>query len=390
MAEKVKIALCLEYPLALRGGVSVLVETLLQGLSGHYELALVSPDSLEDISASSVASLIQHHFIWNPLVPSRKSAQILAEQLATADVQIAHFHFGGNFGWGNRFIGRCPIPYSAKKGIQTLSTVHSLHGLLDGFCGPQKPLWFKLALFPVAYAGKFHVLHHLKREITVSQSNFQTLRQSLCPFKNRFLHIYHSRLKEDSYSVSAKPREKVILNVGHIARVKGQELLAAAFAQIAPRYPDWKLWFVGDAPEKDVMQRIDNLARVHRLEDRIRFFGRREDAADFMKRAAIYVQPSRSEALGLALQEAMFYGCAVLGTNVGGIPEIIEHKKSGLLVDAGNASQLAEAIETLIKNPELRENYSCAGAASIVQKGMTFEQMIANHIRLYESILRNS
>jgi glycosyltransferase involved in cell wall biosynthesis len=108
-----------------------------------------------------------------------------------------------------------------------------------------------------------------------------------------------------------------------------------------------------------------------------------------MSTAAIYVQPSYEEALGLALQEAMFYGCPGIGSNVGGIPELIEHQKTGLLVEPGNPSQLAQAIESLITNAALRESYGRQGAASIIQKGMTADQMLTSHVQLYESILKN-
>ena len=66
---------------------------------------------------------------------------------------------------------------------------------------------------------------------------------------------------------------------------------------------------------------------------------------DLMSRAAIYVQPSFWEALGLALQEAMFAGCACVGSRAGGIPELIEENKTGLLFEPGNVAQLAAALE---------------------------------------------
>jgi len=107
-----------------------------------------------------------------------------------------------------------------------------------------------------------------------------------------------------------------------------------------------------------------------------------------MSRAAIYVQPSFWEALGLALQEAMFAGCACVGSRAGGIPELIEENKTGLLFEPGNVAQLAAALETLIADEARRENLGRAAAASIQERGMTAEQMVENHLRLYESIRR--
>jgi hypothetical protein len=136
MAEPKKIALCLEYPLALRGGVSVLVETLLAGLSTHYTLVLVSPDKPSDLTKQPISG----HIPWDPATVSPRTSRALADELAQRGVQLAHFHMGGNFGWGNRFPGHCPIPYARRLGIHACSTVHLVVSPLDGFCGPQKPL----------------------------------------------------------------------------------------------------------------------------------------------------------------------------------------------------------------------------------------------------------
>jgi glycosyltransferase involved in cell wall biosynthesis len=387
MADRKKVALCLEYPLALRGGVSVLVETLLAGLAGHYDLVLVSPDSGPELAGSDFARHIKQHIFWNPATPSVQTAKQLARQIAAAGVQLAHFHAGGNFGWGNRFPNHSPMAHLDRLGIPCCSTVHLVVNPLDGFCGPQKPLWFKLAMLPLAWLGKMHQLAHTKKEIAVSQHDYRKLRRWYSPLRGKFVQIYHSRLHEASRPAGGQAREPIILNVGHIAIRKGQVVLAEAFAQLARKHPAWKLYLAGHIAEEHAAEQIRSIARAHKLEERIILAGARNDAFDWMSRAAIYVQPSFAEALGLALQEAMFRGCPSIGTNIGGIPELVEHQKTGLLVNAGNPGQMAEAIETFIENPKLRENYGRVGAASIIQKGMTIEQMIANHTRLYESIL---
>jgi glycosyltransferase involved in cell wall biosynthesis len=382
-----KIALCLEYPLALRGGVSVLVETLLLGLKNQYELVLVSPDTPESLAGSTAAKSIAKHLVWDPATVSRETSRQLARQLAGEGVHLAHFHLGGVFGWGNRFLGQCPIPWLDRAGVPVCSTVHLVVHLFEGYCGPQKPFWFKLALFPVAWVSKLNVLFHLRREIAVSQHDAQKLRRWYWPMRGKFLQIYHSRLRTAGRDEGSAAREKVVLNVGHIAWRKGQMVLAEAFAKVAPRHPEWKLSLVGKAQEQAEGVQIRALASARGLEDRIELVGERQDAVDVMRRAAIYVQPSYHEALGLALQEALFAGCACIGTNVGGIPELIEHQTTGLLVEPGNALEMAQALETLMSSAELRERYGREATASIVQKGMTEEQMIRNHVQLYESIL---
>ncbi len=387
MWDRKKIALCLEYPLALRGGVSVLVETLLQGLAGRYDLVLVSPDRSEDLKKADISAVIKTHIAWDPGAVSQTNAKALARRLADERINLAHFHLGGTFGWGNRLPNQSPMAHLDRLGVPCCSTAHMVTSLLDGYCGPQKPLWFKLAMLPLAWTGKMHSLAHVRREIVVSRQACDRLRKWYRPLAGRFTQIYHSRLRENSKAPAAIAREPLVLSVGHIAFRKGQHVLAEAFAQLAPRYPDWKLLMLGDTVEPECLNRVRDIIQKHGLQERIQLPGPRSDAMDVMRRAAIFVQPSFFEGLPLALQEAMFSGCACIGTRISGNDEIITDGEDGLMVKPGEPGDLTLALERLMANAGLREELGRKSTASIVSKGMTVERMVARHIELYESIL---
>lgn len=380
------IALCLEYPLALRGGVSVLVETMIPELARQYRVVLVSPDTAQELARCGAGGVLKSHLHWNPAKVSRATSRQLAEQLAKEGVDLAHFHFGGNFGWGSRMPGQCPVPHLARFKIRTCSTVHLVVDVLDGFCGPQKPPWFKLAYLPVAWLGKMQVLWHVRAEIAVSRHDLAKLQRWYWPLRGKFKLIYHSRIRAGQPSKPAL-REPLIVNVGHIAVRKGQPILAEAFAHVASRYPEWKLCFVGGVGEDDAAKRIQDVAVQHGLQERILLAGEHKDPSGFLARAGIYVQPSLSEALGLALQEAMFAGCPCIGSRVGGIPELIEDGTGGLLVAPGNPIDLAQVLENLMADPAMREHYGRAAVQTMIAKGMTLERMLQQHLELYERIL---
>jgi len=383
MPERARIALCLEYPLALRGGVSVLVENLLEGLRDRFELVLVSPDDGAEVTRRG----IQRHIHWKPDSVNTANARRLARLIASQNVKLAHFHMGGNYGWGNRIPGHCPITHLKKLGVKTLSSVHLVVSPLDGYCGAQKPLWFKLAMLPLAWMGKMQQLWHVKKEIAVSRHDAALLCRWYAPLSSRITQIYHSRLRADTQNDGSSPRQKVVLNVGHIAWRKGQIVLAEAFAKVASKHPEWRLVMPGGFLEEQTVQRIRQIAKEHHLEDRVELPGERQDAMEMMKVAGIYVQPSYYEALGLALQEALFQGCPSIGSRAGGIPELIEQGRTGLLVEPGNVEELAAALDELMSDPVKRLEFGRRGAESILQKGMTLDQMIRNHIELYETIL---
>jgi glycosyltransferase involved in cell wall biosynthesis len=384
-----RIALCLEYPIALRGGVSVLVEALMEDFvrRGH-EVVLVSADSSETLRNTTAEKLVTEHFPWNPIKPSATAARTLTRQLIEARVQLAHFHLGGNYGWGNRFPFRCPVYFLDRLGVPCVTTVHSVVGLMNGYCGPQKPAWFKVLMFPVAWWGKMQQLRHTRREIAVSQHDLENLRRWYRPFQSRFTQIYHSRLQEEPVPPANVTREPVILNVGHLALRKGQRVLAEAFAQIAARHPDWRLQFAGEDLDGETSRQILKIARAGGLEDRFQLLGQRDDAFALMRRAAIYVQPSFEEALGLALQEAMYCGCGCIGSRVGGIPELIDTGRMGLLSEPGNVAQLAGALEQLIQDRQQRERFGAAAAASIRERNMTVAGMVRHHLEIYEAIAK--
>ena len=107
-----------------------------------------------------------------------------------------------------------------------------------------------------------------------------------------------------------------------------------------------------------------------------------------MKKCAIFVQPSLQEALGLALQEAMACGCACIGSNVGGIPELIRDRTCGLICNAGDPFFLAQSLESLIHHPDLRAQYGEAAVGHVKAVGMTRDAMILAHREIYEGCCR--
>jgi glycosyltransferase involved in cell wall biosynthesis len=303
------------------------------------------------------------------------------------DVQIAHFHCGGNYGWGMRQLGSCPIPFAARGGIRCLTTVHLVVTVLEGYCDTKKPTWFKLALLPVAWIGKMHVLKHTTVEIAVSKHDESHMKRWYLPLRSRYHQIYHSRLHFDEPVVQVT-RQPVILNVGHLAPRKGQLILAKAFASIADRFPEWTLQFAGSDDEGHDTTAINDLAVRHGLSSRIACLGGRSDALSLMASAGIYVQPSIDEALGLALQEALFMGCPSIGSSAGGIPELITDGDNGRLVPKGDVVALAEALSEFMSKPDLRERFAARARPSIMEREMTAEAMVENYRTVYEGLLQ--
>jgi glycosyltransferase involved in cell wall biosynthesis len=381
------IALCLESPITQRGGVSVLVETLLvEFVRLGHQVILVSNDSPNSLQETETGRLIKKHIFWDGH-PTITKARQLAEELVGAGVELAHFHMG-IYGWGNRFLGYCPIPYLNHRGVLCVTTAHMPVAIMHSYCDPEKPLWFKLLMFPLAWLGKMHQIFHVRAEIAVSKQGLRKLRHWYLPLGDRFRCIYQSRLYDAPIPPPDHPRAPIILNVGHVAWRKGQGVLTEAFAKIARNHPGWQLQLAGYDADGSTVRYIRQIIKEHRLEGRIMILGERHDAQDLMQRASIYVQPAFFEGLPLALQEAMFNGCPAIGTYADGISELIDDNQTGLLVPTGDAGKLAAALETLLQDAEKRRSMGAAAAIAIRQKGMTATSMVKNHLALYAELAR--
>jgi len=171
-----------------------------------------------------------------------------------------------------------------------------------------------------------------------------------------------------------------ILFVGNLQEVKGINVLIEAFAKISPDFPDFRLILIGDGPEKENLKsQISNL----KIEDKMEFRGQLslEETRNIMKKCYCLVLPSRSEGLGRVLIEAMALGKSVIGSNVGGIPDLVQDGQNGFLFEVGNIEQLAEKLKTLLSNKTLALEMGKRGR-EFVQDKFSNEKYISNYFQM--------
>jgi glycosyltransferase involved in cell wall biosynthesis len=141
-----------------------------------------------------------------------------------------------------------------------------------------------------------------------------------------------------------------VLTVAHLIPEKGIEYLLRAFANVPPTQA--RLVLVGEGPDE---HRLRQLADELGAGERVSFCGLRDDVATLLRQTTIFVHPATwGEAFGWTIAEAMASGCAVIATNVGGIPELIEHDQSGLLVPPADTAALTHALIRLVDDRALR------------------------------------
>jgi glycosyltransferase involved in cell wall biosynthesis len=151
------------------------------------------------------------------------------------------------------------------------------------------------------------------------------------------------------------PREPEIVRVGMISRMnhpaKRHDLFLRVAAQLAPSFPQLQFVLAGDGP---LRPGLEELAKQMNVRDRVTFLGDRRDIPAVLAALDVSVMPSSSESLSNVILESMAAGTPVVAANVGGNSELLQDRTTGLLFAAGDESQFAAALETLITRPELR------------------------------------
>jgi glycosyltransferase involved in cell wall biosynthesis len=180
------------------------------------------------------------------------------------------------------------------------------------------------------------------------------------------------------------PEDFIVLFVGMLVPIKGLDVLIEALAKIEGAKP--VVLLVGDGPLRSDLERQ---AADRGLVDHLRLVGRQssEEIPIWMAAADVLVLPSRSEGRPNVVLEAQACGLPVVATAVGGTPELVRDGKTGLLVESDDAQALAQAIERLRQDGELRDRLRGAGREQAA--GMTWaasaDQMVAIYCGLLEA-----
>lgn len=178
------------------------------------------------------------------------------------------------------------------------------------------------------------------------------------------------------------PDRNVILIVGRLSREKDHLTLLDAVARLRPRFAP-HLVIVGEGPERE---RIEERIRALGLEESVILTGQRDSAEPYYGIADVAVLSSWSEGSPNALLEAMAARVPVVATAVGGVPEIVTHGESALLVEPGDAGRLAASMERLLEDPRLAS--ALAGRArELIQERYTPEERTRRLVEIYSGIL---
>ena len=173
----------------------------------------------------------------------------------------------------------------------------------------------------------------------------------------------------------------VIMHIANLKPVKGHSYLLDALAENIKAYPRIKLILIGNDEMNGSLQQQ---AQERGLASHVVFLGRRDDAAGLLPAADICVLSSLSEGMSNAILEYMLAGKPVVAANVGGNSELVEDGHNGVLVEKCDSRQLAQALEKLIANPDLRARMG-KNSFEKVKRDFSIDTMIRSYEALFLS-----
>lgn len=183
------------------------------------------------------------------------------------------------------------------------------------------------------------------------------------------LHVVHCGIDPAVFEPTARPpaAQLTILSVGRLVPEKGPDLMVDAVAQLRERNVDVRLTLVGDGPRR---RALEHRIRALGLTDVVHLAGAvaSDEMVDWYRRSDVFCLPSFAEGVPVVLMEAMSSGLPVVTTRIAGIPELVEDGESGIVVAPGRADLIADALERLAKDPQLRQDLAEGGRRS-VQEG---------------------
>ncbi len=253
----------------------------------------------------------------------------------------------------------------------------------------ERPLWQKLCITIL------HWVTVLLSHTTIAVSHTIKHQMSLPFVKHKMVVIHNGRTLSDVFSretarayitqcipeIAKYHNDFWSVTIGELHPVKQHDVTIRAFAEIVQSHPEARHIFIGTGSEE---AHLKELVQKLSLQKNVFFAGHIHEASQYLSAFDLFILASRSEAFAYVLIEASAAGLPIIASDVGGIPEIIEHTVNGMLFPSGNHTLLAKHTISLIENTNLRQ--TLGEHAKTHSLRFTFEKMFSGTLALYENI----
>ncbi len=177
-------------------------------------------------------------------------------------------------------------------------------------------------------------------------------------------------------------KHPAIVFVGGLHPRKGVPDLMNAFRQIYEKHTEANLYIVGEGPYS---KEYAKLSQDLNIADRVHFIGALNDPRSYLRAADIFVLASYSDPAPLVLSEAREAGCAIIATEVDGIPQLLDNGEAGILVPPARPDKIAEALSSLIESPEKLEKYKQLSLSNL--ENLSVNRVAIETVSIYQECI---
>lgn len=293
----------------------------------------------------------------------------VAEQYA---LDLVHVHYA---------IPHATSAFLAKEMLKPtrLPTITTLHGTDITLVG-MMPSYYEITRFSIEKSDAVTTVSEFLKNETIHEFRIEHPIDVIHNFVDT--DIFRPRGDSPARCRLAKDGERILMHVSNFRKVKNLPVLLQVFYEVQKLVP-CRLVLVGDGPERESTERQ---AHALGIDQKVSFLGDQEYIADLLAAADVFLLPSQHESFGLAALEAMSCGVPVVGSRIGGLPEVIEHEKTGFLCDPNDVDCMKAIVLGLLKNEPLRSQIGAA-ARERAERLFNRDRIVAQYVDAYERVL---
>ena len=265
-----------------------------------------------------------------------------------------------------------------EKNVQLVTTLHGTDITLIGL----EPTFLPLVKFSLDQSDAVTAVSKFLADKTLS--GFKTLHEPIVIPNFVDTKLYYRMECTKIRSQIAPNGEKILMHVSNFRPVK-RILDTIYIAHDILKTMPIKLVLVGDGPDRAEAERVSRELEMH---EHVRFLGKQNALPEILSIADIFLMPSQSESFGLAALEAMACGVPVIGTNLGGIPEVITHSENGYIAELGDIKRMAKYAIDLLNHPRKWSEFSLKARQRAVEV-YDISLIVPQYEALYESLVKN-
>ena len=304
----------------------------------------------------------------------------MAEVAELYDLDLLHVHYAIPHSVSALLARQMLAAAPRKRKLPFVTTLHGTDITLVGLDRSYLPI----TRYSIEQSDGVTAISKYLKERTHSVFDIKNSIEVIYNFVNCDLYARDSKVAEQRLEY-AEPHEKVLVHLSNFRPVKRLTDVIEIFDLVRQQVPS-KLLLIGDGPDRS---QAEWLAVQKGLHDHVLFLGKQDRVREKLALADIMLLPSELESFGLAALEAMACEVVPIATRVGGLPEVVDHGKTGFLSAVGDVKDMAGHAIDLLKDPDLLHTMSAA-AREVALTRFCSDKIIPQYEEFYRRVLEKA